>query len=327
MDTSGRFHKCSRGVKRDDDRRCVTQLMNQPDDPRILVVRPGALGDTILGVPLLNSIVERNAGASLTILGTDRYRFLMPPGTEFHSIDHRDWLWLFRSETSKQCSNPPKFRKAYLILTQPDLVAENLKNAGTLSVASVPSRPPGRIHVVEHLHQGLGLPTPSRKPALTHLRPNESRPIVWFHPGSGGPRKCVPLDAMITLARRLRDALGWDLAVTAGEEDEFLKDDPTWARLMNGSHTQLLENRPFEELCETLGGARLFVGNDSGIGHLAANLGIPSAVLFVSTDPVHWAPWVPKEQVRVMDLRDRALTAEVLRNEAGQLIRWADGIH
>jgi len=36
--------------------------------------------------------------------------------------------------------------------------------------------------------------------------------------------------------------------------------------------------------------ARLYIGNDSGISHLAAAVGTPVIVIFVSTDPAIWAP-------------------------------------
>jgi ADP-heptose:LPS heptosyltransferase len=51
----------------------------------------------------------------------------------------------------------------------------------------------------------------------------------------------------------------------------------------------------------------LYLGNESGICHLAAGLGVPSIVLFVSTDPAQWAPWAPEEQVVPIDLRGRDL--------------------
>lgn len=301
----------------------------KPDDPqcRILVVRPGALGDTILGIPLLKSISERNPGASLTVLGTGRYRFLIPRVMEFHPIDHRDWLWLFSPGISEPERDLPRYDKAYLVVTQPDRVAENLRNTGTESVVHVPSRPSGSIHVVEHLHLGLGLPIPPPGAVLAHLGPGEGKPLIWLHPGSGGPKKCVPPDRMLMLAQRLRDISGWDLAVTAGEEDEFLKVHPAWEPLINGPHTQLLDNRPYGELCETLGAAGLFVGNDSGISHLAANLGIPSAVFFVATDPAQWAPWVPEDHLRVIDIREREPEPHALGQEAENLLLWAGGIH
>ena len=45
-------------------------------------------------------------------------------------------------------------------------------------------------------------------------------------------------------------------------------------------------NLPLTELADRLCGARLFVGNDSGVAHLAAAVGCPVVVLFGSTDPL-----------------------------------------
>jgi lipopolysaccharide heptosyltransferase II len=40
--------------------------------------------------------------------------------------------------------------------------------------------------------------------------------------------------------------------------------------------------------------ARLFVGNDSGIAHIAAAAGAPSVVIFGSSNIVHWRPWTTR---------------------------------
>src|SRR5205823_14730689 len=37
--------------------------------------------------------------------------------------------------------------------------------------------------------------------------------------------------------------------------------------------------------------ARLFVGNDSGIAHIAAAVETPSVVIFGSSNVAHWRPW------------------------------------
>ena len=37
--------------------------------------------------------------------------------------------------------------------------------------------------------------------------------------------------------------------------------------------------------------ASLFVGNDSGIAHIAAAIGTPSVVIFGSSNRAHWSPW------------------------------------
>jgi ADP-heptose:LPS heptosyltransferase len=46
--------------------------------------------------------------------------------------------------------------------------------------------------------------------------------------------------------------------------------------------------------------ARLFVGNDSGIAHIAAAVGAPCVVVFGSSNVAHWRPWTtqPNEIVR-----------------------------
>ena len=46
--------------------------------------------------------------------------------------------------------------------------------------------------------------------------------------------------------------------------------------------------------------AELFVGNDSGIAHMAAAVGTPSVVVFGSSNVDHWRPWTdaPHEVVQ-----------------------------
>ena len=54
------------------------------------------------------------------------------------------------------------------------------------------------------------------------------------------------------------------------------------------------------EVTALLARARLFVGNDSGIAHIAAAVGAPSVVVFGSSNIWHWRPWAtaPAETVR-----------------------------
>jgi len=267
----------------------------------ILIVRPGALGDTILSLPLLASIRSKHPDARITFLGNRSYQDLLPPGTEFQSIDSPRWLWLFSS--SADARSPRAFNRAYVILNRADDVARNLQRAGTTSVYAASSTPSPGKHLVEHLHEALGLPVPQRRPALAELAPREKSDLIWIHPGSGGSKKCVPLEVIGRLADTLRSKTNLELAVTAGEADGFLRGCSEWERLIRGPSTYFLEDRPLLELCKELGSARLFLGNDSGISHLAAGLGVPSAVFFVSSDPIQWSPWVPGARLRVMDWR------------------------
>jgi heptosyltransferase III len=278
----------------------------------ILVIRPGALGDTILTLPLVESISTERPDAAITFLGNGSYRDLMAPGISLQPIDGPDWLWLFIDPPFGQTGSTPVFDTAYVILGKSREVVSNLRQSGTRSVLWTSSRPTHTRHIVEHVHDGLGLPIPPRKPALLHLSPGTRKDLIWIHPGTGGPKKCVDLRYITQVAHDLADSTGLNLAVTVTEQDAFLWDLPEWQELVNHPRTALYENRPLLEICRELGAARLFIGNDSGISHLAAGLGIPAAVFFTATDPVQWMPWVPSENLLILDLRKEAPSPALL---------------
>jgi ADP-heptose:LPS heptosyltransferase len=295
---------------------------HQPVSPEtILIVRPGALGDTILSLPLLATIRSEHPGSQITFLGNRSYQNLLPTEIEFQSIDAPRWLWLFGPASDREASRA--FDRAYVILNRAEEVNCNLVNAGTKSVMNASSTPPQDKHVVEHLHEAFGFPVPARYPALMEIAPAEKSDIIWIHPGSGGPRKCLPLTIMAGLAKILRVRTGLALAITAGEADGFLKVLPEWERLTQGYRTQLMENRPLIELNKELGRAKLFVGNDSGISHLAAGLGVPSAVFFTASDPIQWSPWVSPEQLRIIDCREGRAVRLDLEEEARRILDFA----
>ena len=60
-----------------------------------------------------------------------------------------------------------------------------------------------------------------------------------------------------------------------------------------GPEEHLPEAQRFEstaDLAMWLAGARVYIGNDSGVTHLAAALGVPVIAIFVATPPEVWAP-------------------------------------
>ncbi len=92
-----------------------------------------------------------------------------------------------------------------------------------------------------------------------------------IHPFSGSARKNWPLERFRELAERLAMPVRW----CAGPEES-----------LDGAVR-------FEDLYELacwLASARIYIGNDSGITHLAAAVGTPVVAIFGPTDPEVWAP-------------------------------------
>ncbi len=65
------------------------------------------------------------------------------------------------------------------------------------------------------------------------------------------------------------------------------------AELKNGSSAPIVAftDLSLPEVTALTARARLFVGNDSGIAHIAAAVGLPVVVIFGSSNIGHWGPW------------------------------------
>ncbi len=110
-----------------------------------------------------------------------------------------------------------------------------------------------------------------------------------IHPFSGSKKKNWPLDKFRESSSESRNAVKW----SAGPEESL-------------ENAQRFDN--LYDLGCWLSTARAYIGNDSGISHLAAAVGTPVVAIFLTTDPEIWAPRGP----RVIVLRDPSVN-QVIR--------------
>ena len=118
---------------------------------------------------------------------------------------------------------------------------------------------------------------------------------VVLHVGAGGAPKCWPLAAWSALAAGLAAVVAdAPPTVVAGEVERERHDALERAafRQLDGRYLSDLA-----ALADLLRDARLVVGADSGPAHLAAQLGVPTLVLFGPTRPERWAPVGPRVTV------------------------------
>lgn len=112
------------------------------------------------------------------------------------------------------------------------------------------------------------------------------RPLVVIHPGSGSAQKCVAPEILASLVIGVQN-LGATPVVLQGPADR----EPV-ERLL-----RLCVDPPTVLKCVdilTIAGlltlTQIFVGQDSGITHLAGLIGASTVALFGPTDPNRWAP-------------------------------------
>jgi hypothetical protein len=124
---------------------------------------------------------------------------------------------------------------------------------------------------------------PPGAPARAGQRSGE----VLIHPGSGSPEKCWPLESFLELAAGLQ---------SRGQRVRFMIGPAEQERWSRGNLQRLagaaavLDEPDICAAAEPLMSAAGFIGNDSGVTHLAGWLGLPTVAIFTSTAPAVWSP-------------------------------------
>jgi hypothetical protein len=113
--------------------------------------------------------------------------------------------------------------------------------------------------------------------------------FLALHPGSGSPSKNWPASRFAEIAKRFGGE-GWLLVRGPADGDAV-------AVLEAIPGARVARDLPLRVLAAVLGRAGVYVGNDSGISHLAAATGAPTVTLFGPTDPRLWSPIGPRVTV------------------------------
>lgn len=231
---------------------------------RHLLVRPGAIGDFIVSLPALERLRGDytevwTAEPNVPLAGfADRAQSLAPLDT-FGLPDRPAATQLlaalrsFDRITSWSGANRVEFREALTAVGPPV----------DFHTALPPDGAP--CHAVDFYLSQIGAP-PGAIPRIECRRTNGG--FITIHPFSGSRRKNWPIERFERLATLLPAPVYW----AAGPAENANRYGDLWS------------------LAQWLAASRLYIGNDSGISHLAAAVGTPVLALFGPTDPRVWAP-------------------------------------
>jgi heptosyltransferase-2 len=285
----------------------------------VLVIRGGAIGDFVLTVPVFEALRARYPDVAVDILGYPAIAQLAVDRRHARSVrrvDAAEWAALFSPEGELRDGERAwlrSFDAVFCIWPDADgVIRENLRKAGVARIASlnpIPSKP-GR-HAVEHLAaqcEGAGLPMAFTEP---HLYPSERdrwwaerfmrvsgagwQPLMGLNPGSGSRRKNWPAARFAELAAWWIDRRRGHVLVVAGPADDEALAEFQSAAPREGVFVLLNEELP--RVAAAIERCEVYVGNDSGITHVAAAVRTPTVAIFGPTDPGQWAPRAPRVEV------------------------------
>lgn len=290
-------------------------LLPPPPLKDLLVWHQGALGDLLLAGPALTAISRHYAGAQITAVGhPERWGLLslsLPLAGIWDSSEVR-WAHLFSeaplpAELQKLLAN---FSLALIFSPNPHpLLLRRLTEAGIPAVHRLPSFPQAGCEPVAAVQARrlaeLGLvyrPGPFRltiDPDWAAGLPSlaATRPWLAVAPGSSHLCKNWPLSHFYEVSRGLAWEQKMGVVWLAGPAE--IARVPYLRALAAAQGHLLLAGCPLRQVAAALARSRLYLGNDSGLTHLAAAVGGPGVIaIFGPTDPRAWAP--PGKQVKIL---------------------------
>jgi ADP-heptose:LPS heptosyltransferase len=301
---------------------------------RGVILQPGAIGDCILTLPLAAFMKKALGLGGVDILGHSEYISILPGRTCIDSISSIDSIDLHRlfmeTEAFNLTDRDPLINifsgYAWIatFLGEPDSNFEqNLIFTANCShsaeVITLFLKPPKTFsgHLtdfyIQHFtsHSGLSLQPwqvphgdclikttevdiARGKELLKGMGLGSGKKLVVIQPGSGGLHKCWHLDNFLAVAQKL-DSEGIEVIFLLGpaELDRF----SNAAIKKIGGIAKYLRDLSLEQVLELLSHANAFIGNDSGITHMAAGLGIRTLAIFGPTNPAIYKPIGPEVTV------------------------------
>ena len=252
---------------------------------KILIVHLGALGDLLLSRPALLAIRMRFPQAEIDFLGYPHLTSLIKwemrirhtYNIEYSKENEKFWynydLFIFFAR-----KNYPAWEKV-------------LTFAPSIFVKTIPP-PEVNLPVFQFQLQQLhkqGFEIPSEFPSLS-LPPAEISlnicPDFLIHPGSGSSSKNWPPAYFAEVIQAFSQC---NPGLIIGPADRKVAEEIL--SFLGNKKIILLEQLSLLTLAAIISKVRVFLGNDSGISHLAAALGVPSFVIFGPTNANIWKPW------------------------------------
>ncbi|MFH1718692.1 MAG: glycosyltransferase family 9 protein [Planctomycetota bacterium] len=297
---------------------------------RGLIVQPGAIGDCILTLPLAAFMKESLKLGGVDLLGHTEYVGVLPGRSSIdtvRSIDSMDLHRLFAETKAFELRDKDPLIIAFAsyawITTFMGEPYSNFEQnliftancSRSVDVTTLSLKPPADscehvadFYIRQFINQsGLTLEPPRVQTGKGLIETTEAdknagrellrergldpdRKLIVIHPGSGGPAKCWHMENFLAVAAKLASENIQVAFLLGPAEQDRLKNTATGKI---SSLARCLTNLTLTQIAGLLSCADAFVGNDSGITHLAGTLGVKTLAVFGPTNPAVYRPIGP----------------------------------
>ena len=252
-----------------------------------LICHRGALGDFILTWPAILLLRKHFPDYKFVGIGRPDYmKLAIKLGIleEYHDADSAGMSDFFEKGIIPWKLGKPG--NGVLWLKDAGKTAELLKKNSSLDFAPVEPFPAEKIHVAKyHIRELSKYYDVKETVNPIDLTPEYSFPptnIILIHPGSGSPKKNYLPGFYLKVAKFAETHFKKDIKFILGPVEM----ERGFDKFFPADKTVVPEDA--SALADFLGGAYLYIGNDSGVGHLAGFLGIHTVSLYKYTDPEIW---------------------------------------
>jgi hypothetical protein len=232
---------------------------------------------------------------------------------EVFNYEDRLWDEVFSSEGIQSSYLRELFQQTDLVICwatdRGSVVKPNLLKAGVKEVIIGPwcATEDATKHMVDYLAEPLDLHvnvTEYVVPATGWSNGFHSynAPIA-IQPGSSAAARCWPAASFASVINKLI-RLNYPVLLIAGPSEARIIEEMRKhiSRTAKAEMLSVLQNAPLLEVARHLQQCRYYLGNDSGIGHIAGMLGVPTLILFGPTTflampPIAMHPVGPRVEV------------------------------
>lgn len=266
---------------------------------RILFITANRIGDAVLSTGLLAHLIERHPGAAITVACGPAAAPLFEgvPQVERRLVITKrsggsHWLGLWAACVTRRWDLVVDLRGsaiAWLLASHNRLVHKGNNGSGhrltTLARVMELAEPPSPRMWITDRHQD----------AAARLVP-DGGPVLALAPTANWAGKIWPAENFIAVVERMTgpDGILPNARVAVfGAADERAMAQPIIDAITADRRIDLVGETHLLAAAAALGRCALFVGNDSGLMHMAAAMGTPTLGLFGPSKAETYAPWGP----------------------------------